>query len=712
MVNFCARYFSVLFRSPCWFIFLLANLLSQQVFAGNYQLDKLADLSSVATNDKPWSQLLINPNNKNQYFLVNDQSQIFISNDNVIQSEAILDLMASTENSDFNQQITAITLHPDFSDRDKSGYGTFFTAHTQAYQREQTSNRLHGANDNQEYVFDNIVNQWTLFFSNKFQVDINAKREILRIATKDAGSTISQLAFNTHTSDWASDDNLLYIAFNQDQQLRQYPLYSGTLLRINPQKFALLNYTVPDDNPFTRNNDINDEIYILGVPYIKQVIWSKQDSRYLFIRHQLNTQQYLIQAEAKDDFRLQTTPESIWQHPQPIADNAFLHYQGRSFKNLYNKLLFLSTDEQQWLLSSFNFSTQSNSPKQTLKWQITDSELDQTSKLSLHQNLEGELIIYDQTTNALYQLYQLAPQVTDQQAGSPVPESSLLTRNKLFFIIAVTVMFFAVALRYRRNRYSPSFSSAEQYFHLEISKSKQQIGLYRRRQTNTDTVINISDLHSSKVMLNDEQINLITNEANNVFNQVQQTKLVQCLTGELKEKMLDNNVRQINLVLTDKQQKQYVVCLYLRSGNKRLTKNSYQYVVDDIINWCWLFSKHINPFHTEDRQQQEPLQAKSQQKKSEHKVISSGNQHIDLAEPSAKHNVITNNNHVSSDKNTTDSSEYHKAQTDTHLVENIQNDSELVNALAKLVTLRQDGFLTSDEFYRAKQKLLRDLLAP
>jgi len=38
-------------------------------------------------------------------------------------------------------------------------------------------------------------------------------------------------------------------------------------------------------------------------------------------------------------------------------------------------------------------------------------------------------------------------------------------------------------------------------------------------------------------------------------------------------------------------------------------------------------------------------------------------------------------------------------------------DTDLVNALEKLVNLQQQGFLTMDEFSKAKEKLLKTLLA-
>jgi len=39
--------------------------------------------------------------------------------------------------------------------------------------------------------------------------------------------------------------------------------------------------------------------------------------------------------------------------------------------------------------------------------------------------------------------------------------------------------------------------------------------------------------------------------------------------------------------------------LYLREGNQRLTKDTYQGVVEFVNNWCWLIAMQVNPENTE-----------------------------------------------------------------------------------------------------------------
>ena len=44
---------------------------------------------------------------------------------------------------------------------------------------------------------------------------------------------------------------------------------------------------------------------------------------------------------------------------------------------------------------------------------------------------------------------------------------------------------------------------------------------------------------------------------------------------------------------------EYAICLYLRQGNQRATKCNYDQVIEDLVDWCWLLSKCINPQNDE-----------------------------------------------------------------------------------------------------------------
>ncbi|WP_281560843.1 SHOCT domain-containing protein [Thalassomonas sp. RHCl1] len=255
-------------------------------------------------------------------------------------------------------------------------------------------------------------------------------------------------------------------------------------------------------------------------------------------------------------------------------------------------------------------------------------------------------------------------------ASSSIPDTSLLTNQKTFLLLALSLLLIFLLIRYRRNRYGLSSLPGKQYVYLEISKSKQQIGLYRRHQTNTDTVLNISDVISSKILLNDKLISLITQEQADTFTAEQEKKLQADFARIQSKKMHDGELRKVHLVLTDKHRQRYAICLYLRAGNKRLTHTRYQDVVEDILDWCRLLSSQINRYHCQ--QTQAPVTEKM-----------SPQQQEDISARQQKE----------------------KRQQEQQTQEKTSN-AEFLAALEKLAKLKQEGLLTESEFTRAKEKLL------
>ncbi|WDD99447.1 SHOCT domain-containing protein [Thalassomonas actiniarum] len=255
-------------------------------------------------------------------------------------------------------------------------------------------------------------------------------------------------------------------------------------------------------------------------------------------------------------------------------------------------------------------------------------------------------------------------------ANSSIPDISLLASQKTFLLLALSLLLIFLLVRYRRNRYGLSCLPGKQYAYLEISKSKQQIGLYRRHQTNTDTVLNISDVISSKIMLNDKLVNLITQEQADTFTAEQEKQLQANFARIQSEKMLDGQLRKVHLVLTDKQHKRYAICLYLRSGNKRLTHTRYRDVVEDILDWCRLLSSQINRYHCQEAQT--PSAGKNSPPQQEISPAQQQKEKSPQEQESRQHN----------------------------------SNSEFLASLEKLAKLRQQGLLSESEFVLAKKKLL------
>ena len=247
-------------------------------------------------------------------------------------------------------------------------------------------------------------------------------------------------------------------------------------------------------------------------------------------------------------------------------------------------------------------------------------------------------------------------------SSSPV-DMLPLAGQEAFVILALSLLLILLLVYYRKNRYGLSLLTRKHYTYLEVSKSKQQIGLYRHHQTNTDTVLNIGDIVSSKIILNDKLINLVTPEQADIFNGEQEKRLQQSLARIRAEKLLNGQIRKINLVLTDKQHKSYAICLYLRRGNRRFTKTRYLDVVEDIIEWCRLLSSHINTYHS----------------------LAAPTPAVDTPPPARPNSK--------------------PAQPPEEQAELSERD-EFLNALERLAKLKQEGLLSDSEFTQAKSKLL------
>jgi hypothetical protein len=126
--------------------------------------------------------------------------------------------------------------------------------------------------------------------------------------------------------------------------------------------------------------------------------------------------------------------------------------------------------------------------------------------------------------------------------------------------------------------------------------------------------------------------------------------------------------------------------LYLRKGNQRLTKAKYFDTLETAIDWSWFIATQLNPADTSIRTMKETVINKTREKVHTKSKVSPVNvQKTETKEPE----IIK--------------------QTQEELHDIAVHDSELINALDKLVNLKQKGFLTDEEFSLAKAKILSDM---
>lgn len=702
-------------KAPSQFMLILMVclcLLSAQATANtqDYQLEEVAQLTHNSIKDSSWKQAVVNPNNKQQYFIFNESGQLHLV-DEELSAKALLDLNKSNHDKQ-NFSFTAMALHPNFSLRDQSGFGVIYTAHLEPINKKNTTKRIQERSSELTLTYDAVITEWTFNTITYQQVDESTKREVLRIGLPNNELSIKQMSFNPSIKSWNDDFGLLHIALNGDEKWRK-PLYSGVILRINPDKFGLRSFTVPANNPFLKDAKINDAIYALGAQHIKQFIWPDKNTDRILLLHRYGNNDLLSMVSNGNDFREQGALKvAKYKSVEPI--NSIALYKGRQLTVLRNKLLFLQNSSTHWQMYSLPLSVTSAIKKEqqppTVEWQLPAQQFLTINQLSLVSNFLSELLLLDNTNKLLYRFNQenSTPKVVDVKPLSTDRDYSQYALLAFALLILIAIGVYLVKF----NKVSAKKLVRKQYASLKLSESNQQISLYHRHKKSADAVIEILDIVSSRVLLNEQSICLINLDVKYGFSNAKEKDLRDTFTKEHVEKMVDGKLRQITLQLVDKQKHTYTICLYMRKGSDRITKKSYGAVIDDLVDWCWLIAQQINPNNTEKRKviekpsvNKKPLNNKNKEVPLHHQASAvkpvtysnEGNQ-------AAKTDTVNMQKETNADEDQVKQTQFSETHKEASTV-----DTELVDALEKLVDLKQQGFLTSEEFSQAKAKLFENL---
>jgi len=693
----------------------------------SYQLTKVAQLAHQLISQPNWQQLIANPSNKQQHFVIRESGQVYLIDDDKIKPKAILDMSVFQQTDSSLFKLTAIELHPNFSLRDQVGYSTFYTAHIETINSNSKTKRLQERGDELQLSFDAVITEWKFSSVNHQKVDVNTKREVLRIGVPDNSMVIKQMSFSPYIKSWNDNFGLLHVALNGEDKWSQ-PLYSGVILRIDPTEFGLRSFTVPDNNPYLKNSEINDAIYLLGGQEIQQFIWPGKNSEYILVSHKYNNEYLLSLTDGWDDWRDSVSKQVLYQSDEAVQD--ILMYHGRELPLLRSKLLLLRQKEQHWFVDSLAFNFSDNKSIRDEKnpqavWKFTSQQLPINSKVLFSRNHYGELYLLDKTISVLFRLTQQAlasesSAVDSREKNTIEPPSS---NNRIFILLSIfSLMILGIMYNwFKRGGNSVKSIVRQQFASFELSKSSQQIGLYHRHQDSTETIIDVVDIVSSEIKLNEHNIIDINAELGHGFNNDKEQDLRALFVKEKIEKMVDGKVRQISLLLTDKQKNSYTVCLYMRKGSNRITKKHYIQVVNELIDWCWFIGERLNPDEFNKRK------VKSIVLPNDKADINASNNKTSLHNQAAairpvKHQMdnasrtlVTDEhfpilNVVNQEKNLAElagdkNSENHRRTHEKNTI-----NTELVDALEKLVSMKQQGFLTMDEFSKAKEKLLKGLL--
>lgn len=304
------------------------------------------------------------------------------------------------------------------------------------------------------------------------------------------------------------------------------------------------------------------------------------------------------------------------------------------------------------------------------------------------------------------------PSNTNDANSTSIEETSPATReeNNNGVLIAVVVMSLSLFLLamfavYRMNKMSNVRRLLQRQFG-NFSVENDTVHIYKRHCELASHSVKLSDIVSSEIFLNEVSVNNISEEASNYFSSSVEIDLIGHFNKEKRLKMVDDKVRTIELLLTDREGSVYPIRVYLRKGNQRLTRASFDNVISQVIDWCWCYSAVVHPHDTEIRVLKADVEMKPHDKplstpvKATPKVLGPNSHSKKVPTPETT-DVIEQEPSERKEQNLPQRKSVNENSTSA--------DIELIGALDKLANLKQQGLLSEQEFNEAKTKILEDL---
>lgn len=693
-----------------YFIYTLVALFNFSVNAEEHnhsglELSPIADLSHATLKNESWQAVLPIPGNDKQYFIATSIGNVYQINDRDISPSPFFELKSAL-NTPENITLTAIALDPNFNYRERDGYLTFYTAHTEKNKKSKT--KLSPENDI-SLPYDTVIMRWQLTYTRDQRPQLNKQREVMRIAINQAQEHIQQLSFNPYIEPWHNDFGLLFVGLAKSEKLAHEALYAGTILRIKPKAYGVRGYSTPVNNPFSKQASILNEIVFIAGKKIIHFDWIKKGSYSLLVQLQHQDNHLLVKAKIGEDWRKNIPQEQIKQQLASIDSprKTFL-YHGRELKSLWGKVLHLQTTEDIWQLQAsplFPEFTNTETDQQGPFNLEPESKIKQT-KFSLHQRLDGELMLLEHNKQRLYSLKQ--PQIAPSKTINNESSATNTNSGNAFAFIAFTVLMLISYFWYLRKRtHKQQHFLHEQWANFDIVPEKKSIKLYKRHEKNAEKVIEILSLTRSELLLNDNVISTVDAHSAQSFSNTLETQVLAIFAKENQLKMIDEKQRKIQLRLTNTQAETYLFCLYFRVGNIRHTKLKYSKVINKVIDWQWLFSQYIHPTTTSKRKIKVNVETPKPTEPSTTPISTAPDSATDSA-TDINANKVTQSTEISdqdtSHYNTAPQGQSHKSNNDY-----VDADTRLIAALDKLVMMKKQGYLDESEFNMAKSKILKDL---
>jgi len=577
--------------------------------------------------------------------------------------------------------LTAFTLHPNFGQRDQKGYLTLYTAHTELASNNIHRNTLTEKNtDISSLDAEAVIIQWQL--DENLDLDLASQREIIRIRTSTESTLINQLAFNANLKAWHEQFGELYIGLNKINKLQTKPLYSGAILRINPERFGLKNYTIPAKNPYKQNAKVANEILVYSLDELGKFLWSKKDENLLLVDHKINNQRTLSHVK----LGTKITNQTIMSLPQNEAlNNQMLYYHGKQLTGLFGNILFTTLINNRWQIQSLNPFNGANA--ETILF------LDTKEQPVLFTDHQGEPLLFNKSKKQLVKLKDTAR--SGQQPKRTLKETNNFNINKLMFVLlivgSILVIIFVALRKFLKRKTSAKRFFHQQYTHMEYSADKAVIHIFKHHQNTPEYSVHVKQIKQFKGFINEHE--LYSLDATQGMTQEIEAVIREAFNIEKREKMQPQMLRTVFVQFIDTSERVLPVYLYMRKGDHRLSRMKYDEVCQLVTDWYWQLSEKIAPKYTGAR-----------------KVSTLPTAHIkpeiNPSNPTKTHEKVSDT--------TLDLLHKEVPKTENKKSNNTNNnqalkDTEIIKALEKLAHLKKEGFLTDIEFEQAKAKLLKDL---
>lgn len=688
-------------------VFVILTVINLTVYAktpaiNELELSAVANLDNAILENDQWQTILPVLGDEDHYFIASRAGKVYQLHNNKVSSTAFFDLKLALKNPDIIT-LTAITLDPNFHYRDKDGYHTFYTAHTE--KSKTSTNKLTSNNTEVNSLYDTVVVRWKVTSLQRPTPQVSLQYEVLRIAIMNIDEPIQQLSFNPYIEPWHDDFGLLFIALARNEALKSEALYAGAILRIKPEKYGLQNYTIPANNPFTKVADIQNEIIFIAGQKTQHFDWIKQSTYSLLVQYNQLDTNVLIEAKIGDDWR-EAIPDQQIKKRLSVVDNKHktLLYQGRDLKSLWGKVLHLQENENDWQLHALtiNSTDDDNTNTKNISHKLINHNINGQSQFSLHQKHNGELLLLEHSQQRLYAIKKPTAALTNVIEKKDLTSSS--SKPNFLWVIFYFVLILIGIIWYLRKKHTQKQSFFQhQWANFEVDMKTMSVSLYKRHNKSPEMSINISSIVYSEILLNDDIISTISADDAHAFSNELEALVLATFGNEHRIKMMNDKHRKIQLCFTDEHKQRYMICLYYRVGNIRHTKLKYQQTIDNTIDWQWLFSQFINPNATTKR--------KVKAKPTPIKVVASSENKSPAMNISSSDTFEDNSTMVgpNNDELAAQSTDIRSTETSTNSIDITATKSSLVADLDKLVMMKKQGYLNESEFNAAKAKILQDL---